>query len=287
MKKIKGKKDTVVAFQGAPGAYSELAAKEVFPDSKTLPCASFEDLFAAVKEGRAAYAMTPIDNSIAGRVADIHRLLPHSGLSIIAEHYLRVEHCLLGTKDATLKTVNEVRSHVHALGQCRTFLRKHGFTPVVAADTAGAAAEIAKQNDASVAAIASTLAAKIYGLKVLAKNIEDANHNTTRFVVLAKKPVVPPQASPSITSFIFETKSVPAALYKAIGGFATNGINITKLESYLSGARFEVAQFYIDVEGHPSDPAFKRAFDELSFFSKKITMLGTYPRHPFRSGKHA
>ncbi len=274
-----------VAFQGAPGAYSEIAAREVFPNLETLPCPSFEDLFAAVKEGRAAYAMTPIDNSIAGRVADIHRLIPGSKLFIVAEHFLRIEHCLLGTPHSSLKTVREVRSHVHALGQCRNFLKKHHLTPVVATDTAGSAREIAELGDERIASIASVYAGELYGLKVLARNIEDTDHNTTRFIVLSKTPAHPPRNTPVLTSLIFKTKSVPAALYKAIGGFAANGINITKLESYLSGKHFEVAQFYADVEGNPAEASFKRALRELSSFSKEVTLLGTYPTHPFRKGK--
>lgn len=275
-----------IAFQGIPGAYSEIACRKMFPACTPLPTASFEDLLAAVRDGKARYAMTPIDNSIAGRVADIHHLLPHSGLFIVGEYFLRVEHQLLAPKHATLKTIKEVYSHVHALGQCRKHIRALRLKPVVYADTAKAAADVALRNDPSAAAIASELAGKLYGLKVLKRNMEDADHNTTRFVVLAREPIDPGPKGNVITSFLFATKSVPAALYKAIGGFATNGINITKLESYLTGSRFEIAQFYMDVEGHPSERSMKLALEELGFFSKEIKTLGVYRASPFRYSAH-
>lgn len=277
----------IIAFQGEHGAFSEIACKKLYPSYTTLPCPLFEDLFSAVESGKAEYAMTPIDNSVAGRVADVHHLLPQSNLFIVGEFFLRIEQHLLAPKGATLTTVKEVRSHVHALGQCRKFIREMKLTPVVHADTAGAAADVAKLNDVSVGAIGSELAAKTYGLQILKRNIEDNNHNTTRFVVLAKKPLpVKPRAKKIITSYLFSTKSVPAALYKAIGGFATNGINITKLESYLTGGHFQIAQFFMDVEGHPSETAMKNAREELDFFSKEVRVLGTYRADPFRKNHY-
>src|SRR5262249_30746837 len=220
-----------IAFQGQPGAYSDLACRRVFPNMTTLPCAAFEDAFAAVREGRAALGMIPIENSVAGRVADIHHLMPESGLFIIGEHFERVNHHLLGLPGATLDTVRTVRSHVHALSQCRNFIRAHGLTPVVAADTAGSAAEIKQRGDNTIAAIASELAGLIYGLASLAENIEDAEHNTTRFLIMSREAKWAPPDAPTVTTFVFNVKNVPAALYKAMGGFATNGVNMTKLES--------------------------------------------------------
>src|SRR5580658_958864 len=228
----------LIAFQGAPGAYSDLAGRHVFPKLQTLPCTQFEDAFAAVRDGEAALAMIPIENSVAGRVADIHHLMPDSGLFIIGEHFEPVHHHLLALPGATLQTIKTVRSHVHALGQTRNFLRQHGLTPVVAVDTAGAAAELAENCDASVAAIASELAGKIYGLKSLAQNIEDAAHNTTRFLVMSREAKRAPRGQPTVTTFVFNVRNVPAALYKALGGFATNAVNMTKLESYMVGGNF-------------------------------------------------
>jgi prephenate dehydratase len=272
-----------IAFQGFPGAYSNLACREAFPEMEPLPCASFEDTFAAVKEGRARLAMIPIDNSVAGRVADIHHLLPDSGLHIIGEHFQRVEHHLLAVKGATIAGIREVHSHVHALGQCRKLIAELGVKPVVVADTAGAAQDIARRNDPTIAAIASELAGRTYGLVSLRSNIEDAEHNTTRFLVMAREPQDPgADNGPVITTFVFRVRSVPAALYKALGGFATNGVNITKLESYMIDARFTVAQFYADVEGHPEHAAMKFAFEELKFFSTMIKVLGVYLAHQFR-----
>ncbi len=249
----------------------------------TLPCASFEDTFAAVRDGKAALAMIPIENSIAGRVADIHHLLPESGLHIIAEHFQRVNHQLLAPKGATLAGLKTVHSHVQALSQCRNLLRKLGVRPVVHADTAGAAAEIAARGDPSEAAIASSLAAEIYDLQVLQADAEDAAHNTTRFVVMGPEPADPEISNgPVMTSFVFRVRSVPAALYKALGGFATNGVNITKLESYMVGDRFKVAQFYADIEGHPEQVSVRLALEELSFFSREVKILGVYPAHEYR-----
>jgi prephenate dehydratase len=272
-----------IAFQGQPGAYSDLACRNAYPGMETLPCASFEDAFAAVKDGRAKLAMIPIENSVAGRVADVHHLMPHSKLKIVAEHFQRVNHHLLAPKGATLKTLKTVQSHVQALDQCRNTTRKLGLKRVVGADTAGAAADVAKSGDITRAAIASELAGKIYGLRSLRKNIEDAEHNTTRFVVLSRKGFDPDRKKGAVmTTFVFRVRNVPAALYKAMGGFATNGVNMTKLESYLVGGFFDAAQFYADVEGHPKDAHLARALEELRFFSHEVTILGTYHRSPFR-----
>ena len=273
-----------VAFQGQPGAYSHLACRHALPRMKPLPTATFEDTFAAVRQGRARYAMIPIENSVAGRVADIHRLIPDSGLYIIAEHFLRVNHHLLAPKGATLAGIRTVHSHIHALSQCRKFLAKHRIKAIVHADTAGAAADIAAKGDTSEAAIASALAAEIYGLKSLRANIEDEDHNTTRFLVFAKQPVQPPRSVRAVTSFVFRVRNVPAALYKAMGGFATNGINMTKLESYMVGGDFTATQFYADIEGHPADRSVKLALEELGFFTRELRVLGTYPADPFRFG---
>jgi prephenate dehydratase len=271
-----------IAFQGAPGAYSDLACRRVFPDMTTLPCAAFEDAFAAVRERRAELAMIPIENSVAGRVADIHHLMPDSGLYIIGEHFERVEHHLLAIPGAGLDTVRIVRSHVHALGQCRNFIRERGLTPVVAADTAGSAAEVAERRDRTIAAIASELAGQIYGLVSLAQNIEDAEHNTTRFMIMSREPKRAAGDGLTVTTFVFNVRNVPAALYKALGGFATNGVNMTKLESYMVGGQFTATQFYADVEGHPEDRPLKFALEELEFFSTEVNILGVYPAHPVR-----
>src|ERR1700729_4298687 len=223
----------LIAFQGAPGAYSDLACRHAFPEMETLPCTQFEDAFAAVREGKAALGMIPIENSVAGRVADIHHLMPDSGLYIIGEHFEPVHHHLLVLPGTKLSQIKTVRSHVHALGQCRKFLRQHKLTAVVAADTAGAAAELAERRDPTVAAIASELAGKIYGLESLAQNIEDAAHNTTRFLVMSREAKRAARGQPTVTTFVFNVRNVPAALYKALGGFATNTVNMTKLESYM------------------------------------------------------
>ncbi len=278
-----------IAFQGSPGAYSDVACRAAFPDLTTLPCPTFEDTFAAVREGRARLAMIPVENSSAGRVADIHHLMPDSGLHIIAEHFQKVDHQLLAPKGATLKTIREVQSHEQALSQCRQFLRDHKLKPVVHADTAGAAAEIAAQADPKRAAIASALAAEVYDLKVLQRDIQDVPDNTTRFLIMSEEPLDPdPAAGLVVTTFVFRVRSVPAALYKALGGFATNGVNLTKLESYILDGRFTVAQFYADIEGHPDERLVRLALEELSFFSREVRILGVYPAHPFRqaiSGK--
>ena len=265
------------------GAYSHLACTNALPDHEPMPCQSFEDMLAAVQDGEADCAMVPVENSVAGRVADIHHLLPESGLFIIGEHFQRVNHMLLGVSGARLEDIKEVRAHPQSLAQCRRLIKRLGLKRVNHADNAGAADEIARLGDPVVAAIASTLAGKIYGLKSLQSNIEDADHNTTRFVVLAKKPVRQKRGSgPLVTSFVFRVRNVPAALYKAMGGFATNGVNMTKLESYMVGGSFNATQFYADVEGHPDDPGVRLALDELAFFSHEVRLLGTYPADPFR-----
>lgn len=273
-----------IAFQGALGAYSDLACRSVFPDYTTLPCLSFDDAFAAVNDGTAEIAMIPVENSVAGRVADVHHLLPEGGLSIIGEHYQPVVHHLLALPGAKLGDIREAHSHVQALSQCRTFLREKNIKPIVTTDTAGAAAELAKIGDKGIAAIASELAGKIYGLQSLAVDIANLSNNTTRFLILARNPAKRETGSGKfITSLVFRVRSVPASLYKALGGFATNSINITKLESYLVDGTFTAAQFYLDVEGHPDDVGFRHAIEELNFFAHQVKILGTYPAHPFRA----
>ena len=271
-----------ISFQGSLGAYSDLACRRVFPDMTTLPCNQFEDAFAAVREGQARLAMIPIENSVAGRVADIHHLMPDSGLHIIGEHFERVNHHLLAMPGASLARLRTVRSHVQALSQCRNLIRALGLEPVVAADTAGSAAEVAARGDSSVAAIASELAGKIYGLVSLKENIEDAEHNTTRFLIMSREALRPQRGTPAVTTFLFRVRNVPAALYKALGGFATNGINMTKLESYMVGGAFTATQFYADVEAHPEDRPLALALEELAFFSRELKILGVYPAHPSR-----
>jgi prephenate dehydratase len=273
-----------IAFQGEPGANSHLAARDAYPGMEALACPTFEDALAAVKTGAAKLAMIPIENSVAGRVADIHHLLPESGLHIVAEHFERVRHQLLTLPEAKLSELKTVHSHVMALGQCRKVIRALKLRPVVEADTAGAARELRQSGDRARAVIASRLAADIYGLKVAKADIEDAQHNTTRFVVLAAKPArVPKCNGPVITSFVFRVRNVPAALYKALGGFATNGVNMTKLESYQLEGSFNATMFYADIEGHPGERLVKLAMEELNFFSSEVTVLGTYPASPFRA----
>ena len=277
------KAKNIIAFQGLAGAYSHMACTTAYPELQPVPCQTFEEMFAAVSDGKAKFAMTPIENSVAGRVADIHRLLPESGLNIVAEYFFRINHHLLAPKGASLKTIKIVRSHVHALAQCGKVIHELGLEPIVHADTAGAAAELAERDDEQEAAIASSLAGEIYGLKSLKRNIEDADHNTTRFVVLSREPLsIKKKSKPVITSFVFRVRNVPAALYKALGGFATTGVNMTKLESYMIGGSFSATQFYADVDGHPEDPALKLALEELAFFSHEVRILGTYPAHEAR-----
>jgi prephenate dehydratase len=275
----------LIAFQGAPGAYSDLACRHAFPEMETLPCTQFEDAFAAVRDGRAELGMIPIENSVAGRVADIHHLMPDSGLYIIGEHFEPVHHHLLALPGAALGDIKLVRSHVHALGQTRRFLRKHKLAAEVAIDTAGAAQELSESRDRSVAAIASELAGQIYGLVSLAANIEDAAHNTTRFLVMSREAKRAPLGGPIVTTFVFNVRNVPAALYKALGGFATNAINMTKLESYMVNGNFTATQFYADVEAHPDERPLKFALEELEFFSTEVKILGVYPAAPERASK--
>jgi prephenate dehydratase len=249
-----------------------------------MPCATFEDALAAVKTGKAKLAMIPIENSVAGRVADIHHLLPHSGLYIVAEHFERVRHQLLTLPGAKLAGLKTVHSHIMALGQCRKAIAALKLTPVTEADTAGAARHVREAGDPTRAAIASKLAAEIYGLRVAKKDIEDAAHNTTRFVVLAAKPVRSKAADgPIVTTFVFRVRNVPAALYKALGGFATNGVNMTKLESYQLEGSFNATMFYADIEGHPDERPVQLAMEELGFFTSEVTVLGSYPASLFRA----
>ena len=271
-----------IAFQGEPGANSHLAARAVHPGLEPLACATFEDAFAAVNEGRARYGMIPIENSTAGRIADIHHLLPESGLYIVGEHFEPIHHQLMGVKGASLKGLKAVMSQTPALGQCRRIIREMGLATVTGADTAGSARAVAEKGDPALAAIASRLAAEIYGLHILKEDVEDEHHNTTRFVLMARAFEEPPKGAPVVTSFIFRVRNVPAALYKALGGFATNGVNMTKLESYQPGGSFTATQFYAEVDGNPEDKAVRLAFEELEFFSSMVKILGVYPASPFR-----
>jgi prephenate dehydratase len=267
-----------IAFQGRPGAYSDLACRTAFPGHTTLPCDTFELTIEAVHDGRAALAMLPCENSLAGRVPDIHALLPGSGLSIVGEHFQRVEHCLLAPRGATIEGVKRVHSHAVALGQVRRLIRELGVQAVVEADTAGSAQLVAAWGRPEEAAIASGLAAEIYGLDVLRANVEDAAHNTTRFYVAAKAPAPRDADEPGLmTTFVFRVRNVPAALFKALGGFATNGVNMTKLESYMVDGQFTATQFLCDVDGHPEQTALRLALEELSFFSNEVRILGVYP----------
>jgi prephenate dehydratase len=275
-----------VVFQGEPGANSHIAALEVFPDGEAVPQPTFEDCFHAIANGEADLGMIPIENSVAGRVADIHHLLPTSHLSIIGEHFLPVHHQLLGVRGAKIDELEVVQSHIHALGQCRKIIRELGISAEVAADTAGSARYVAELGDPKRGALASRLAAEIYGLDILREDVEDEAHNTTRFIVLSPEAIRAPHANgPVITSFIFRVRNVPAALYKALGGFATNGVNMTKLESYQLGGKFFATLFYADVEGHPEDHGLKLALEELEFFSApgEFRIVGVYPASPFRA----
>jgi prephenate dehydratase len=273
----------VIAFQGLPGAYSDLACRAAYPGWTTLPCPSFEAAMDAVRGGQAGLAMLPCENSLAGRVPDIHRLLPESGLSVVGEHFERVEHCLLAPHGATLATLRRAHSHPVALGQVRSILKELALTPVIEADTAGAAQIIAARGGIEDAAIASALAAETYGLNILRRNVEDAAHNTTRFYVCSPAPRVPGAGTPDcVTTFVFRVRNIPASLYKALGGFATNGVNMTKLESYMLDGEFTATQFLADVDGHPEEAPVRRALEELAFFSRELKLLGTYPAHPYR-----
>jgi prephenate dehydratase len=282
-----------ITYQGEPGANSHIACLNVFPDCSPVPCATFEDALAAVTDGSAALAMIPIENSLAGRVADIHYLLPTTSLYIIGEYFLPIRFQLMAADGASLETLKSVYSHVHALGQCRKIIRQYGLAAHVAGDTAGAAREISEWKDPTKAALATNLAAEIYGLNVLAADVEDETHNATRFVILSKDAQWsaldhdssgrnPALAPSTITSFIFRVRNVPAALYKALGGFATNGVNMTKLESYMVEGEFIATQFFADVDGHPDQPALARALEELAFYCKEMKIIGVYPAHPYR-----
>jgi prephenate dehydratase len=273
-----------IAYQGEPGANSHIACAENFPDHALLPCATFEDAFAALQDGSADLGMIPIENSIAGRVADIHNLLPSSGLHIIGETFLPIHFQLLGLPGARLEGLRSVHSHVHALGQCRKIIRRYGLKPVVAGDTAGSARDVAEAGDPTRASLATRLAGEIYGLQTLAEDVEDEAHNTTRFLVMTGEanPQRPPPGIPCVTSFTFRVRNLPAALYKALGGFATNGVNMTKLESYMENGAFTATFFYSEVDGRPEDLNLSRAFEELQFFSDHFEVLGVYPADPFR-----
>ncbi|MGC3938872.1 prephenate dehydratase [Roseobacter sp. EG26] len=272
-----------IAFQGELGAYSHEACRIARPDMTPVPCATFEDAIEAVRSGRAELAMLPVENSTYGRVADIHSLLPKSGLHIIEEAFVRVHINLLALPGTEIGEIKSAMSHTVLLGQCKSFLAEHGISRVTGADTAGSAKDIAAGGDPTMAALASELAGEIYGLDLLARHIEDEGNNTTRFLLMS------PEADQSrrgdhgmITSFVFEVRNIPAALYKAMGGFATNGINMTKLESYMVGGSFTATQFYADIEGHPDDPGVKRALEELDYFTNMIEILGVYPADPGR-----
>ena len=272
-----------IAFQGEPGANSHIALLEAYPNAEPLPCPTFEDALGAIASGDADLGMIPIENSVAGRVADIHHLLPQSGLFIVGEWFLPIRHQLMAPRGAALADIKTVESHVHALGQCRNTIRKLGIRPIVSGDTAGAARLIAQRGDKHCAAIASRLAAEIYGLDILAEDVEDETHNTTRFVLLAREEKWAAQDSgPLVTSFVFRVRNLPAALYKAMGGFATNGVNMTKLESYMVGGSFNATQFYAEVEGRLDEPPLQRAFEELRFFARSVDILGCFPGDPER-----
>lgn len=272
-----------IAFQGELGANSHLACREFFPKMEALPCQTFEEALAAIADGTAKYGMIPVENSIAGRVADIHHLLPQVGLFVVGERFLRVRHQLMGPRGASLERAKTVMSHIQALGQCRETIIQLGLMPIVGMDTAGAARAVSESGDTTQTAIASPLAAEIYGLDVLQDDMEDAAHNTTRFLVMAHEPDdAEPEQAPVMTSIIFRVRNVPAALYKALGGFATNNVNVTKLESYQLEGSFHATQFYADVAGHPTDRSVRLALEELKFFTSMLTVLGVYPADPFR-----
>jgi prephenate dehydratase len=273
-----------IAFQGEKGANSHIAIAEAYPDAQAAPYATFEDALAAISSGEADLGMIPIENSVAGRVADIHHLLPHSGLFIVGEWFLPIRHQLVAPRGTKLTDIKTVESHVHALGQCRKVIRQLGIKPIVAGDTAGSARAIAERGDKTCAAISSRLAAEIYGLDILKEDVEDEAHNTTRFVVLAREQKwAKPDDGPLVTTFVFRVRNLPAALYKAMGGFATNGVNMTKLESYMVDGNFFATQFYADVDGHPDDRNLAFALEELKFFSRELRIVGVYPAHPFRA----
>nr|WP_307157759.1 prephenate dehydratase [Rhizobium paknamense] len=274
-----------ISFQGDHGANSDMACRDMFPDMEPLPCPTFEDAFTALESGEADLAMIPIENTLAGRVADIHYLLPLSHLHIVGEYFMPIRFQLMALPGVGLEEIRSVHSHIHALGQCRKIIRSHGWKAVVAGDTAGAARLVSEKGDRSMAALAPRLAASLYGLDILAENVEDSEDNVTRFVVLSRDGAVQKRTDDKedfITTFVFNVRNIPAALYKAMGGFATNGVNMTKLESYQIGGKFIATQFYADIEGHPDDAPVKRALEELSFFSEKVRILGVYKAHAMR-----
>jgi len=273
-----------ISFQGEPGANSDTACRNMFPSMEPMPCPTFEDAFNAVESGKADLAMIPIENTIAGRVADIHHLLPESKLHIVGEYFLPIHFQLMVLPGVARSEIKTVHSHIHALGQCRKYIRKNGWKGVVAGDTAGAAKLVSEVGDRTMAALAPRLAAELYGLDILEENVEDTDTNVTRFVVLTRSKEWVERSSPEapmMTTFMFRVRNVPAALYKAMGGFATNGVNMTKLESYQLGA-FTATLFYADIEGHPEDPNVKLALEELKFFSREMRILGVYPRSQSR-----
>lgn len=278
-------KNNKIAFQGEFGANSDMACRDMFPTMEPLPCQTFEDAFLAVENGDADLAMIPIENTIAGRVADIHHLLPESRLHIVGEYFMPIRFQLMVLPGVPKDEIRTVHSHIHALGQCRKIVRLNGWKPVIAGDTAGAAKLVAETGNRSMAALAPRLAAELYGLEIVAENVEDTESNVTRFVVLARDPIAVARNEPDeviVTTFVFNVRNIPAALYKAMGGFATNGINMTKLESYQIGGKFYATQFYADIEGHPDDSNVRRALEELRFFSEKVRILGSYRAHPMR-----
>lgn len=271
-----------IAFQGELGAYGHEAVLKARPHAQPVPCATFDDVFKAVHDGHADLAMLPVENSTYGRVADIHRLLPQSGLHIIDESFVRVRINLMAPKGRSLEDIRLVRAHLVLIPQARSFLEKHGITAEAAADSAGAAADLARTAEPGVGALASEVAAEIHGLDVLARDIEDEHHNRTRFVLMSHDLDTRHRAEKMITTFVFEVRNIPAALYKAMGGFATNGINMTKLESYMVGGSFTATQFYADIEGHPDDPGVQLAMEELDYFTNMVEILGVYPADPER-----
>ena len=274
-----------IAYQGERGANSHIACKDVYPDLEPFACRTFEDVIAAVETGEAELAMIPVENTIAGRVGDIHHLLPATSLHMIGEHLMRIRFQLMALPGTEIDEIERAYSHVMALGQCRNFLRKHNIQARTAADTAGAARQVAERADRAAAAIAPGLAAEEYGLEILAQDIEDAAHNTTRFVIMAPEPVdISPKDGRAVTAFLFQVRNIPSSLYKALGGFATNGVNMTKLESYQIEGSFAASQFYAEIEGHPDERPVQLALEELGFFSNSLKILGVYPRNPARDG---
>lgn len=274
-----------ISFQGDHGANSDMACRDMFPNMEPLPCQTFEDAFLAVENGEADLAMIPIENTIAGRVADIHHLLPESRLHIVGEYFMPIRFQLMVLPGVSRDEILTVHSHIHALGQCRKIVRANGWKPVVAGDTAGAAKLVSELGDRTMAALAPRLAADLYKLDIIAENVEDTENNVTRFVVLSRDPKDIQRVADDdviVTTFVFNVRNIPAALYKALGGFATNGINMTKLESYQLGGKFIATQFYADIEGHPDDGNVRQALDELRYFSEKVRILGSYAAHPMR-----